>query len=217
MATITCPNVDTICGTTSKPFECQWGEYNDDLSQCICSVGYTGSQCSSEDTDLVTEATLASDSDITYNATNAETVCIEGITGDYSGFNGYYYSSGENEGIPSFYNSKINYIGTYLYYRRYGNDWSLGDSKGDSGRYGYCSTPVGDYDDPNIEECGSWYFPSGGAFVAQQGVTATYDAESCDGETGGTGDPGDDSYANNLQINFLIQFVIVAIVFCFNG
>ena len=31
------------------PFECYWGEYNDYLQKCVCSVGYTGDHCETQD------------------------------------------------------------------------------------------------------------------------------------------------------------------------
>eukprot|EP01083_Nonionella_stella_P192630 711935_1 len=48
--TIKCPNIDSVCGHSTKPFNCYWGKYSDVLNKCICSVGYIGSDCSIMDT-----------------------------------------------------------------------------------------------------------------------------------------------------------------------
>ena len=46
---ITCPDVDTICGSSSEPFQCKYGNWNDNKEKCMCHVGYTGDQCDEED------------------------------------------------------------------------------------------------------------------------------------------------------------------------
>lgn len=45
---LTCPDIDAICGETEHPFDCVWGYWNDEMNQCVCSVGYTGTQCDIE-------------------------------------------------------------------------------------------------------------------------------------------------------------------------
>eukprot|EP00486_Rosalina_sp_Unknown_P006747 CAMPEP_0201572626 /NCGR_PEP_ID=MMETSP0190_2-20130828/16011_1 /ASSEMBLY_ACC=CAM_ASM_000263 /TAXON_ID=37353 /ORGANISM="Rosalina sp." /LENGTH=706 /DNA_ID=CAMNT_0047998633 /DNA_START=473 /DNA_END=2594 /DNA_ORIENTATION=+ len=62
--TITCPDVDTICGDSSKPFECKYGNYNDDKDKqkCMCHVGYTGDKCDEEDRSI--SMTIASISNV---------------------------------------------------------------------------------------------------------------------------------------------------------
>eukprot|EP01084_Bolivina_argentea_P107897 192866_1 len=46
---IKCPNIDAICGSESKPFECYWGDYKDLYNECICAPGYNDMYCDKED------------------------------------------------------------------------------------------------------------------------------------------------------------------------
>jgi len=177
LQSITCPNIDAVCGSSTKPFECYFGTYSDALSQCVCSPGYMGDTCDTEDdTELVAEASLA---DGLPAATTHDGVCIAGMTGEKRVFNGYYARSGLNDGIEAFYNSSIN-GGTYLFYLRAYSDWSLSSSKGSQSRFASCDVALGMYNDPNIEECENWYVLSGGQFVEQSSVIAMYDVEECD-------------------------------------
>ena len=183
LASIQCPNTDTICGSTTKPFQCKYGTYDDTLGRCVCSPGYSGDSCSDEDTSLVSEASLADA--VNYNVTRHTKVCIAGIKGSWRSFNGVYKVTNQlNEGVTAYYNPSINY-GTYLFYRRYDQDWSLGDVLGDGSRFGYCEKFIGPDNDPNIEECGNWYMykSSTGDFAEMQTVQATYDVDSCEGNT----------------------------------
>ncbi len=38
---IICPNIDIICGSSTKPFHCLNGSYSD-IQECICNAGWTG-------------------------------------------------------------------------------------------------------------------------------------------------------------------------------
>ncbi len=39
---IICPNLDIICGTSTKPFHCLNGAYSDEKQKCICNAGWKG-------------------------------------------------------------------------------------------------------------------------------------------------------------------------------
>jgi len=57
-----CPDIDAICGSTSRPFACLWGHWSDLHSQCICSPGYIGEFCDIEDREHSAELPVSSDS-----------------------------------------------------------------------------------------------------------------------------------------------------------
>ncbi len=46
---VKCPNIDTICGRTSRPFECYWGNWKDEYNECVCAAGYSDVLCDKED------------------------------------------------------------------------------------------------------------------------------------------------------------------------
>ncbi len=39
---IICPNIDIICGSSTKPFHCLNGTYSDENQKCICNAGWKG-------------------------------------------------------------------------------------------------------------------------------------------------------------------------------
>ena len=114
---IQCPDIDTVCGSSTGPFSCDRGEWSDDLAQCICSVGYVGADCSDEDKNrLADEATLyaAVSAPATSMTTAAPTsgLCISGSA--LAVINGYYHINGTFEGLPSYASSSKS-----VYYSRY--------------------------------------------------------------------------------------------------
>ena len=50
---VKCPSIDQYC-TSSKPFECEFGAYDDELDCCICDPGMAGIHCDELDNCIIT-------------------------------------------------------------------------------------------------------------------------------------------------------------------
>eukprot|EP01084_Bolivina_argentea_P107898 192867_1 len=154
---IKCPNIDAICGSSSEPFVCYWGNYNDDLSQCICSPGYTGSDCNTEDTSLEPDAIIPPGKEPTLPPTDplSNTLCVEGITGNFAGLNGEY----TYDGIWNFYpNWKVTGQNLYVSWNIFQHIWQIANEP-DGGYYAKCNISAWTQD---ITKChGNWYIFDG--------------------------------------------------------
>merc|ERR1719300_1797626 len=53
---VQCPDVDVVCGTSSRPFACKYGYFNDATAECVCNLGFTGDACDTESDADVSEA-----------------------------------------------------------------------------------------------------------------------------------------------------------------
>lgn len=184
LQSITCPDIDTVCGTTTKPFECFYGEYNDVMEKCICSAGYTGTQCDMKDMDLVTEAQPGNGVAGVTEPTH-KSICITGVTADNAGWlnRGYEKTSNENEGYPVYNNGSVTFGDIYVYYQRASKHWLIGGNTEGAGYYGYCDIYSDMSTYPDITECQPWYIlpqVNGRDFERQSGVKVTYDSEVCD-------------------------------------
>eukprot|EP01083_Nonionella_stella_P138162 420446_1 len=184
LSTVTCPNVDAVCGTTSKPFECYWGEYSEELSKCLCAVGYIGSTCNTKDNvNLVEEAQTGTYAPET--STSHQTVCIGGIDVDNARFmNGPYALQSRNDGVEAFYNASKNAnTGIWVYFKRYGSSWMIGNDKGNDAGFAVCNQFSNLNIEPDIEECEEWWVYNQVEYVEAEGATATYDVQVCDDAT----------------------------------
>eukprot|EP00484_Ammonia_sp_Unknown_P016949 CAMPEP_0197044084 /NCGR_PEP_ID=MMETSP1384-20130603/20219_1 /TAXON_ID=29189 /ORGANISM="Ammonia sp." /LENGTH=806 /DNA_ID=CAMNT_0042475481 /DNA_START=68 /DNA_END=2488 /DNA_ORIENTATION=+ len=145
---ITCPNIDSICGTTSRPFECFWGNWNDDLSQCVCSAGYVGDQCDTEDRSIGPELLL--NNGITKSPTLSPTmpvskvVCVENFSADW--INGEFAF----DGIWNFYPIWKNEDGLYIFWNIFSHWWMIYHEADTFHYYAYCN--VSEFT-PEIMDC----------------------------------------------------------------
>jgi len=159
LVSIKCPNIDAICGTSSKPFSCYWGTWNDQLSKCICSVGYIGDDCNEENRNYsVSEAMIEN----TPSPTNMdpEAICIVDYPTTYFGdaFKGEFEYDGMFDGYPVYSLSSDEMV--YIYFFRVIARWQIDPSLGAQNASIYCSQ-YGMNGVADIETCQDWYFYNG--------------------------------------------------------
>lgn len=154
---IKCPDIDVICGQSTKPFRCFWGHFDDDLGKCLCSAGYTGDDCSVQDTNAVV-AELANDRSVRINMVRSRTfddgtgICITNSVLNL--LNGYYsFNMMPYEGLPSFRGTQN---GKSLYFLRYFSQWNVANNAGDTSIFAYCVHPLSTDPLTDITECTQW-------------------------------------------------------------
>ena len=104
----TCPDVDAIC-QNSQPFACYGGNCNDELGKSICSVGYTGTPCDTQDTTASEVVTLGDLATWYISGTKGSTgnygYCrVNEFTSDISGCNGnWYFSSSPHSHVVTYF------------------------------------------------------------------------------------------------------------------
>ena len=154
---IKCPDVDVICGRSTKPFQCTWGHWSDELRKCVCSVGFTGDDCSVQDNNAVVNE-LTSHRSVQINMVSSRSVddgtgiCITNSVLDI--LNGYYaVDSTLYEGVPSFQAANN---GKSLYFLRYFSQWNLGTNPGDLSVFAYCVHPLTSDPTADITDCSQW-------------------------------------------------------------
>merc|ERR1719361_963225 len=146
---IKCPDIDIVCGFTSGPFACDRGEWNDELMQCICSVGYIGADCSTEDKNRLADEAALFAAVRTPTTNVVDGLCIEGSSLD--ALNGYYLNDGAFEGLPSYLSHT-----KAVYFSRYYHQWNIAQRKGDISMYAYCVQYLPLTGDIDIADCNKW-------------------------------------------------------------
>ncbi len=91
-----CPDVDIIC-QSEQPLGCKYGYWHNDIDECVCSPGYKGSTCSTEDKDILVGVVLSTEATPSPTPFTFNTVCVSGISGSYSFLNGDYSYDGQHE------------------------------------------------------------------------------------------------------------------------
>eukprot|EP01084_Bolivina_argentea_P107899 192868_1 len=171
LKSIKCPNIDAVCGESWKPFECYWGYYNDELEECICSVGFIGNKCDIPDINyIVTEAEIMETRSPTRAISNR--FCVFWAPYNHFTFQGEYEYDRIYEGYPSYIHYVNVNVSTYLYFSRADSRWQLTKEKNswDHSNYdyiGYCEQ-YGIEGKANIETCANWYFFDGMGFVKER-------------------------------------------------
>lgn len=163
---VKCPNIDSVCGHSSRPFACVWGTWNDNLNKCICNIGYRGQDCSIiDDKRMAIEATSSLIVPNFISPQYGTGICIRNSISSI--IDGYYEWNELYEGLPSYQHNieikyKSNAIGSpvntnlYLYFVRYFSQWSIGVNKGDSSVYAYCKQSVSATQVIDIQYCRKW-------------------------------------------------------------
>lgn len=141
---ITCPDVDIICGSSSQPFSCYYGHWDDDINGCVCSAGYTGSDCNTRDDSNPTETEVSIANPQT--STNPTVICVKNFP--FSQFNGEYDYVDDFNYQPSYKNGN----NFYVYWHFWNHQWQIYTSSRDSGSGGYFSCLVNDDEYVDISE-----------------------------------------------------------------
>eukprot|EP01083_Nonionella_stella_P165049 548107_1 len=145
-----CPDVDTVCGTISNYGACYWGYYSDAEGNCVCSPGFTGTDCNSVNDGI--------DVDVTYPVSKAPTpapsvepeVCFQDWNAVDPAWNGAWTKIGEYYGLGVYSNGNFD-----IYFHAPGAKWLL-SFNGDWSGY-TCSCEVSLYTDV-IGDCSTnWY------------------------------------------------------------
>lgn len=156
---ITCPDIDILCGSQSQTSSCYFGHYSDAAQGCVCSAGYTGSDCNTQDTSTSgTEVVVASPSSVTTPSPTSPTskLCVK----NFPFFSGEYDYVDMWNGQPSYYQEFFSgAYKIYVYWNIYTHQWQLFTTR-NSGSFGYfqCLVPDdGFVDISEIRNCdGIW-------------------------------------------------------------
>lgn len=155
---IQCPEIDVLC-YGAQPFDCINGHWDNDISACVCSPGYEGNDCTTQQNVIANGVTLFSGNLNDYTTFNVDTLCVKnsGTVVD-----GLYDKDSVNEfgGYESFAQRNGDY---FLWFDTVYHQWVITRSYGldSNGAYdtliAYCDLN-GRIDIPDIHECDfNWY------------------------------------------------------------
>ena len=116
--------IDIVCGKQPNFGSCYWGHYDDQIGECVCTAGYTGSDCNTFDNTTNIGFVLGP---VPSTSTPSSSVCISELSTDYGDYNGKYsYIQGsENDwGYPAYNSSDT---GKYVYWNAYNHQWYIAD------------------------------------------------------------------------------------------
>lgn len=202
---VTCPNIDQIC-ITSKPFQCQWGYYDDTYSKCICSPGYTGTYCTIADNSTIVSGVVLGEANTGTDTFYCPTVTVSNNIKSF--LNGIYVFDSllYSDIYPSYkYNNKYD-----LYYNIFVHQWQIGN-KTSRNYYSYCETESETI--WGIDDC-TWftYDSTSGDFFNNSNLIL--DVGNCTVPTPSPTSPSDENQAFSLLWNHynIIAFVITIIL-----
>eukprot|EP01084_Bolivina_argentea_P165407 287368_1 len=145
-----CPVVDIVCRNGFG--ECYFGHYNVIDRICVCSPGYTGTDCNTKYDDSTDNTVVLAVSRVpTTSPTNpTNNVCVEGFP--WSNYNGEW----NLDSVYNNYGAYDNPLNTrYLFWNIFQHEWIIGGSIGAVSYNCYCG--VSEFTE-DIGDCnGNWY------------------------------------------------------------
>lgn len=169
---VTCPVIDTVCTKNTNFGSCYFGHYSDIEGKCVCNVGYTGTDCNTENTGVDVEAVLAVSKSPTSAPTAApDTLCFEVWDGYSASYNGEWQFTQLWNG----YGAYVAPSGSrFLFWNIFSHYWEI--SKSVDGNNVYCRCTIEEFGG-NLDDCsGNWYCYDGtaGDYVNKKNAITYY-------------------------------------------
>eukprot|EP00486_Rosalina_sp_Unknown_P000040 CAMPEP_0201564410 /NCGR_PEP_ID=MMETSP0190_2-20130828/2695_1 /ASSEMBLY_ACC=CAM_ASM_000263 /TAXON_ID=37353 /ORGANISM="Rosalina sp." /LENGTH=904 /DNA_ID=CAMNT_0047980563 /DNA_START=16 /DNA_END=2730 /DNA_ORIENTATION=+ len=169
---ITCPNIDSICGETTNPLSCFFGNWNDNLEKCVCNAGYIGDQCDIEDTEIHEEIVLDENKIITTSTPStpiSDVLCVKDFSLDI--INGEYV----HDGIWNFYPIwKNEENGLYVHWNIFAHWWIIGNQVDTFFHHALCNVSEWTQDITDCNQYWRVYQPDIGETVKEESASIYY-------------------------------------------